>query len=662
MLDADLKAALAQTPYADDLDGFRALVAGVHAAPRPRDPRLWLSQLGLAADHPQADALQAAFERMAPAPVAPPAPAERLAALRAAMQAHGVQGFVIPRADEHQGEYVPACAERLAWLTDFTGSAGAAVALLDRAAVFVDGRYTLQVIDQVDTDLYDTLHLIQDPHVAWAAAHLKPGDALGYDPKLHTMSWIEGAQRTLARAEITLTPVDENLVDVAWGASRPPAPLATVIPHPVALAGRTSEEKRAALGGDLDGADAAVLTRPESIAWLLNLRGGDVPRTPLPLSYAVAHRDGAVQWFVDPRKLTAAVRDHLDDQVLIRRPEDLGPALEALGGVVMVDPHQDSGWIADRLEAGGATLIRAQDPTLLPKARKHPVEQDGARAAHIRDGVALVKFLAWIDAHGASGEVTELQAVEQLQAFRAEDPLLRDLSFDTISGSGPNGAIVHYRVTPESDRHLQAGELYLVDSGAQYPDGTTDVTRTIAIGAPTAEMRRRFTRVLQGHIALARARFPKGTTGSHLDVLARMPLWQDGIDYDHGTGHGVGSYLSVHEGPQRISQRQSPVALEPGMICSNEPGYYKAGGYGIRIENLQMVQVCAQIEGGERTMLCFEPLTMAPIDRRLIDLALLDEVERGWLDAYHQQVRAALTPLIQDQALLTWLDAATAAL
>ncbi|MFN3198640.1 MAG: aminopeptidase P family protein [Bradymonadia bacterium] len=664
MDDTTLAAALAGTPYAGDLPGLDALIAGVHAAPRPRDPRAWMVLAGVDPTSEAADHLQARFEALTPAAIEAPSPAARVEALRAAMSARDLAGFVIPRADAHQGEYVPSCAERLAWLTDFTGSAGAAVVLREKAAVFVDGRYTLQVTDQVDLDLFETLHLINDPHVRWAADQLSAGDRLGYDPRLHTLSWIERATATLEAVGATLVPVDANLVDEAWGDARPPAPISPVISQSIELAGESSADKRVAIGEALAlakiPADATVLTRPESIAWLLNVRGADVPRTPLPLSYAIVRSTGAVQWFIDPRKLTPAVTEGLDAEVTVHPIEDLGSALQALGGTVQVDPAQDSGWIGDHLRAGGATLSKAQDPTLMPKATKNAAEQAGTRAAHLRDGVALVKFLAWIDAHGPSGSITELQAVDQLYAFRAESELLRDLSFDTISGSGPNGAIVHYRVTEESDRPLGPGELYLVDSGAQYPDGTTDVTRTVAIGEPTDEMRHRFTRVLQGHIALGCACFPEGTTGSHLDVLARMPLWRDGLDYDHGTGHGVGSYLSVHEGPQRISQRMSTVPLQVGMICSNEPGFYQTDGYGIRIENLVLV-VPAEGLLGDRAMLSFETLTLAPIDRRLIDTAMLTESERAWVDAYHARVREALSPHL-DAETVRWLEAATQAL
>ena len=588
----------------------------------------------------------------------------RLSALRAQLAARDLAGFVVPRADEHQGEYVPPRAERLTWLTGFAGSAGQAVVLAGRAALFVDGRYTLQAAAQVDGDLYEIRQVPEAPPEAWIAEHLPAGAALGYDPWLHTEAQVARLRQAAEKGGGSLQPCAENPLDEVWP-DQPPPPLGPVVTHDLAFAGQSSADKRQALGQTLveAGAAAAVLTLPDSIAWLLNVRGSDVPHTPVALSFALLHADGRVDWFIDARKLSPEIAAALDKEVAVHPPANLGPALDALAGeTVQADPARAAAWVFDRLRAAGAQVAKADDPCLLPKACKNEAELAGARQAHLRDGAALTRFLKWLsDATAASGDnsgIGEIEAAERLAAFRAESGRLKDLSFDTISGAGPNGAIVHYRVSEETNRRLGQGELYLVDSGGQYEDGTTDVTRTVAIGAPTAEMRDRFTRVLKGHIALARARFPKGTNGGQLDSLARLALWQVGLDYDHGTGHGVGSYLSVHEGPQRISKAAGGAALAPGMIVSNEPGYYKTGAYGIRIENLVTVVESADASDGERDMLAFETLTLAPIDRALIDAALLDAEERAWLDAYHARVAAELAPLL-DQPCNAWLAEAT---
>ncbi|HEY7610978.1 MAG TPA: aminopeptidase family protein P, partial [Alphaproteobacteria bacterium] len=452
-----------------------------------------------------------------------------------------------------------------------------------------------------------------------------------------------------------------NAVDAIW-ADRPPPPAAPIVPHGAEFAGPPSAEKRADIAKKLaaDGIAAAVLTLPDSIAWLLNVRGADVAHSPLPLSFAILKRDGAVDWFVDPRKLTPELGPHLGAEVRARAPAEFAASLAAYRGEkVQADPATAAAWIFDRLDEAGAIVVRDADPCLMPKACKNEVELAGIRAAHRRDGAALSKFLAWVVRTAPQGGVSEMAAADKLEAFRRQSNLLRDLSFSTISGAGPNGAIVHYRATEKSDRALKAGELYLVDSGGQYPDGTTDVTRTIAIGAPTPEMRKHFTLVLKGHIALATARFPAGTSGSQLDALARVALWREGLDYDHGTGHGVGQYLCVHEGPQRISKLPNTVALRPGMVVSNEPGYYKAGAYGIRIENLVAVTKLGESEAGE--ILGFETLTLAPVDRALVDTALLSAEEIAWLDAYHARVRAEIGPQLEGEAR-AWLDAATAPL
>jgi Xaa-Pro aminopeptidase len=585
----------------------------------------------------------------------------RLRRLREELAAQGLDGFIVPRADEHQGEYVPPRGQRLAWLTGFTGSAGVAIVLRDRAALFVDGRYTLQAAAQVDAQLYEIHHLIDDPPARWIGAALSPGAVLGYDAWLHTPDDVERFRAAAEKAGASLCSVPENPLDRAWS-GRPAAPIAPVVPHADRFAGESAQSKRARLGRTLaeGGAAAAVLTMPESIAWLLNIRGGDVPHTPLPLSFAILRQDGSVTLFIDRRKLGPDLERHLGNGVTIVPPEEFGPALDALaaeGGRVQVDPATAASWVFDRLAAAKADIHRAADPCLLPKACKNPVELDGTRAAHRRDGAALTEFLAWLALEAPKGELAEIAASDRLEAIRREGEHFRDLSFPTISGAGSNGAIVHYRASPETEKRIERGTLYLLDSGAQYLDGTTDVTRTVAIGESTQEMRDRFTRVLKGHIALAVARFPKGTTGTQLDAFARRALWQEGLDYDHGTGHGVGSYLGVHEGPQRISKAPNSQALLPGMIVSNEPGYYKTGAYGIRIENLVVVQQAE--EAAEREMLGFETLTLAPIDRNLIDTSLLDDNETAWIDGYHKRVRDTLTPLV-DAETARWLAEVTA--
>ena len=590
--------------------------------------------------------------------------AARVALLREELGRRKLDGFIVPRSDEHQGEYVPPAGQRLAWLTGFTGSAGLAVVLADRAALFVDGRYTLQAAQQVDAQVFEVRHLVDEPASKWLGSALKPGMVVGYDPWLHTPEEVERFRAGAERAGASLRPAEENPLDKVW-AGRPPAPLAPVVPHPDSFAGESAEVKRSRVGSALaeDGIAAAVLTMPESIAWLLNIRGGDVPHTPLPLSFAVLRQDGSVTLFIDRRKLAPGLDRHLGNAVTIEMPDRLGPALDALassGARVQVDPATAASWVFDRLEKSGGNIHRAADPCLLPKACKNPVELAGTRAAHRRDGAAVTRFLAWLAREAPNGELREIAASDRLEAFRREGEHFRDLSFPTISGAGSNGAIVHYRAMPETEKRLEPGTLYLLDSGAQYLDGTTDITRTIAIGQPSAEMRDRFTRVLKGHIALATARFPRGTTGTQLDAFARRGLWQAGLDYDHGTGHGVGSYLSVHEGPQRISKAPNAQPLLPGMIVSNEPGYYKTGEYGIRIENLVVVQP-ADGSRGERDMLCFETLTLAPIDRALVDLDLLQDDEIAWLDAYHARVRAEIGPLV-DPDTARWLEAATAPL
>jgi Xaa-Pro aminopeptidase len=584
--------------------------------------------------------------------------------IRQAMAAQGLDGFLVPHEDEHQNEYLPAANDRLAWATGFTGSAGAAVILKDKACVFVDGRYALQVRDQVDEALFEVRDLMEGGVPAYLEATLGAGQTIGYDPRLHSPDALERLEAAAAKAGAALKPIAANPLDQAWGAERPAQPRAPVVPHPLEFAGEASADKRQRIGAALGekGLDAAVLTAPASIAWLFNIRGGDVIRSPLPLGQAILKVDGTARLFLDPAKVSADLPAWLGNGVSLEAPDALADALAALNGArVLVDPSLSSAWYFETLKAAGAEVQEASDPCALPRACKNPVEVEGARRAHLRDGVALTRFLHWVATEAQDALPDELAVVAKLEAFREATGALKDLSFDTIAGAASNGAIVHYRPTTRLAKTLVKGSLLLVDSGAQYLDGTTDVTRTIAIGEPSAEMRERFTLVLKGHLALGRARFPAGTPGSALDVLARAALWNAGLDYDHGTGHGVGSYLGVHEGPQGISKRPSAVALRPGMIVSNEPGYYKEGAYGIRIENLQVVTEPASIPGGERPMLGFETLTLAPIDRRAIEKTLLSPEDIAQLDAYHARVLAEVGPHLDPEAL-AWLKAACAPL
>jgi Xaa-Pro aminopeptidase len=585
---------------------------------------------------------------------------KHLPLIRQAMAEQGLDGLIVPHEDEHQNEYLPAANDRLAWATGFTGSAGAAVILKDKAAVFVDGRYTLQVRDQVDPGLFEIRDFVDGGVPAYLESAALKGQVIGFDPRLHSPEALERLKTAAARVGAELKAVATNPLDAAWGSERPPQPKAPVVPHPLEFAGEDAASKRTRVGQSLAeaGADAAVITSPASVAWLFNIRGGDVIRSPLPLGQAILRADGTAQLFLDPDKVTAELPAWLGNQVSLERPEALEAALGALKGkAVLVDPAQSSAWFLDTLAAAGARVVRGQDPCALPKACKNAVEIEGAKSAHRRDGVALTRFLHWLATEAQTTLPDEMEIVSRLEALREATGALKDLSFDTIAGSGPNGAVVHYRPTRQKIRRTEPGALLLVDSGAQYLDGTTDVTRTIAIGEPTAEMRQRYTLVLKGHLALGRVRFPAGVTGSALDVLARAPLWAAGLDYDHGTGHGVGSYLGVHEGPQRIAKVDNRVALKPGMIVSNEPGYYKTGAYGIRIENLQYVTEPEDVEGGERPMLGFEFLTLAPYDRRLINEILLTDEEREQVNAYHARVLDEIGPAL-DAAERAWLEEA----
>jgi Xaa-Pro aminopeptidase len=585
---------------------------------------------------------------------------ERLASLRAELAARKLNGFVIPLTDEHMSEYVGGYAQRLAWLTGFGGSAGSAVVLAEKAAIFVDGRYTLQVRDQVDDALYAYCDLPATQPADWLADHVSAGARIGYDPWLHTRDWVAKTQATLESKGGELVAVDSNPVDAVWRDRSAPS-LAPATPHGLEYAGKAHEEKLTDIAAWLTarGADAAVLSALDSIAWALNIRGSDVARTPVALSYVVAKADGTVDLFIAPEKVTAELRAHLGNRVSIRDRADFAKALgaEFAGKKVAVDPERAVAAIFAALDAGGAKVEAVRDPVVLAKAIKNGVEIAGHDAAQLRDNAALVRFLHWINVEGPKGSQTELSAAAKLLSFREATGCLRDLSFDTISGAGPNGAIVHYRAEEKTNRVIAPDMLYLLDSGGQYRDGTTDITRTLAIGTPTAEMRQRFTLVLKGHIAIARAVFPQATRGSQLDALARRALWEHGLDYAHGTGHGVGSFLAVHEGPQRIATfGGGDEPLRAGMIVSNEPGYYKTGEYGIRIENLVLVEA-REVAGAEKPMLGFRTLSYVPIDRALVDADMLDATERDWLNAYHADVLRRVGPLVEGETL-TWLEEA----
>ena len=588
---------------------------------------------------------------------------DRLKALRAQLVRQKLDGFVVPLTDEHMSEYVGAYAQRLAWLTGFQGSAGSAVVLPEEAAIFVDGRYTLQVREQVDGAHWQYESVPQTSIAAWLKDHAIEGARIGYDSWLHTRAWVKQATEALAQKGAELVAVDTNPVDAVWP-DRPAPSDAKLVVHEDRYAGKNAAEKRADIADWLVSkkADAAVLSALDSIAWAFNIRGKDVERTPVALAYAIVHADATADLYVAPEKMDEAVAKHLGNAVRIHDRAAFADALADLQGkTVVADPERAVAAIFEALDAGGAQILSLRDPAVLPKAIKNDTEIAGHKAAQERDGAALSRFLHWIAVEAPKGGLTELSASDRLEAFRKETGLLEDLSFDTISGAGPNGAVVHYRVEEKTNRPIETGSFYLVDSGGQYRDGTTDVTRTIAIGSPSEEMKQRFTLVLKGHIALARAVVPLGTRGGQLDVLARQYLWAQGLDYAHGTGHGVGSFLSVHEGPQRIATfGGGDEPLVAGMILSNEPGYYKTGEYGIRIENLVLVEERA-IAGGEKPMLGFETLTFAPIDRNAIATDLLDAGERAWVDAYHAQVLAVVGPQLDGEAL-AWLQTACAPL
>ncbi|QZD91346.1 aminopeptidase P family protein [Qipengyuania xiapuensis] len=587
----------------------------------------------------------------------------RLDALRTELDKRGLDGFVIPISDEHMSEYVGSYAQRLHWLTGFGGSAGSAAVLKDKAAMFTDGRYTVQVREQVDGKLYDYEDVPATSPAKWLAENAHKGAKIGYDAWLHGVEWAEEAQKFFAKKGIELVPVDGNPIDAVW-ADRPQPSLAAAVPHDDRFAGRSSAEKRAEIADwlKLEGYDATVITALDSVAWVLNMRGEDVDNTPVALSYVLAHADGTAELFIAPEKVTPELTKHLGNAVSIRDRADFQPALADLKGkTVAVDPKHAVAGIFHALEQGGATVVRDADPAVLPKAIKNPAEQQGHRDAQARDGAAVVKYLRWIEENAPSGEVDELTAAAKLREFRGLSPDMKDTSFDTISAAAGHAALPHYKVDEDSNIPIPPSSIYLCDSGGQYLDGTTDITRTVWVGPgePTAEMIDRNTRVLKGHIELDLARFPDQTSGGALDALARMHLWQAGVDYGHGTGHGVGSYLSVHEGPQRISKPGgafpgTETPLREGMILSNEPGYYKPGEYGIRIENLVLV-VDAEIEGSEGKYLTFETLTHVPLDRKLVDKDLLTDREIAWWNAYHAKTRDILAPQLEGEDL-AWLE------
>jgi Xaa-Pro aminopeptidase len=587
--------------------------------------------------------------------------AKHLPLLRAEMAKQGLDGFLIPHEDEHQNEYLPDANERLAWATGFTGSAGAAVVFQDRASMFTDGRYTVQVKAQTDPALFERRDLTE---VAAYLETAQKGAVIGYDPRLHSPDALAAFKAASEKAGATLKSVDVSPLDLAWGDDRPAQPTAPVVPHQDIHSGESHSAKRARIGKAVAdaGADAVVLTAPMSIAWLFNVRGGDVIRSPLPIGQAILATDGKARLFLDPAKVTNALPGWLGDDVRIEATEQLSAALDGLSGQkVMIDPALSSAWYFDRLETAGATVVRAPDPCAVPRATKNAVEIEGSRQAHIRDGAALSRFLHWVDTVAQETLPNEREVVEALERFREETGALKDLSFDTIAGAGPNGALPHYKPVGATIRNIEKGSLLLVDGGGQYLDGTTDVTRTMAVGEPTADQRRMFTLVLKSHIAMATIRFPAGTSGMALDAIARAPMWAAGLDYDHGTGHGVGSYLGVHEGPQRIAKWGTSQPLVEGMILSNEPGYYREGHWGIRIETLQVVTPAVVPEGGERPMHGFEQLTFAPIDRKLIKVGMLTPDERAYVDAYHAETVAKVGPLMDGEAK-AWLERACAPL
>lgn len=629
-----------------DPKALAAILARVRATPPARDPDDWMAAAAPSASQAQRDQLRAALAKV-PEPDFTPDPT-RIPALQKLLRKEKLAAFLVPRADEHQGEYIVARAERLRWLTGFTGSAGFAIVLQKRAALFVDGRYTLQAPAETDASVIECRHFKKPPATEWLVEQLRQGDRVGFDPTITPVREAERWREALAKVGAELVGLDHNPIDRLWS-DQPGDPFSAIRAQPLAYAGEDSAAKRTRLGAEIArrGAQAAVLNQLDSIAWILNVRGGDTPSTPLVQSFLILASDGHATWFVDQAKFTPGLAAHLGNGVTVRPLEALVEGLQDLAGqAVTIEPETATAWIEDVLKQRGATIIHGPDPAVLPKACKNPVELAGTRKAHLRDGAAMVRFLHWIDREAVGQD--ELAVMSKLEDIRGADPLHRGPSFTTIAGAGPNGAIVHYRASPATTRPVEKGTFLLIDSGAQYLDGTTDITRTVPVGSVPARLKRQFTLVLKGHIAVATARFPKGTGGIALDAFARRALWQAGLDFDHGTGHGVGVYLGVHEGPARISPL-SQVPLEPGMILSNEPGFYEAGSHGIRIENLIVVRDSA-LAG----FLEFETITFCPIDRRAIEASLLSAEERAWINAYHATVRRKLKSRVTG-ADLAWL-------
>ena len=580
--------------------------------------------------------------------------------LRAQMKLSRISAYLVPRQDEFQGEYVPAYAERLKWLTGFAGSWGMAIITLKDAAIFVDGRYTVQVRQQVDAKLFKPQHLIENPPAEWIEKNLKKGDRLGFDPWLTTVVDAEKFSLACTRVKAAFVPVNANLIDHVWQ-DQPNRPTGSIAVQPQQFAGRSVADKLQQLAKELanSGADAVVLSEPASVAWLLNIRGNDIPFTPVVPAYAIIRRKGKSEVFIDPSKVPEDVSSHLKVHATVRKRDTIGKSLAALAAkksIVLLERSSTPDQIRNLLTKAKARIVYGADPCILPKAQKNATEQEGARAAQRRDGAAMVKFLHWLELEGQNGNLSEWTAAEKLHGFRKESDVLMDLSFGTISATAGNAAIPHYHVEEATSLPLLLNSVYLIDSGGQYQDGTTDITRTLVMGQPTDEMKDRFTRVLKGMIQISLLQFPQGTTGAHIDAFARASLWKAGFDYDHGTGHGVGAYLSVHEGPARIS-KTSHVELKPGMILSNEPGYYKEGEYGIRIENLLLICKASEPKGGDRKMLSFETLTLCPIERKLIESRLLTREELEWLDNYHARVWRELRPMV-DGPTAKWLTKA----
>lgn len=664
-LKSSIEKCLANSNLCIKWDDIVSIVDGVNASSLASHDTSWLNMLGSEITPALKSYLIELLESRSAMMVAKGSNGnskKKLTELRKALTEMNVDGLILPRADEHQGEYIPPGAERLAWLTGFDGSAGFAIILQNTAAVFTDGRYTLQIRQQVDQNYFDVEHIVENPPIKWLEQKMVSGNRIGFDPWLHTADAIRQFEKLINQKGGKLVPLNLNPIDAIW-TDQPSIPLSPIVPHDIIYSGKSSIDKKTMVCEELkqNDEDAVVISSPESIAWLLNIRGSDVPRTPLPLSFVILSRDGRISFFTDTRKVTSLVSAHLGNEVSVFPFKDIGKQLNTLienQMKIRIDPKSNPTWFEHHIKKSNGFVSYGDDPIVCLKAVKNHVELEGTRHAHLRDGVAFARFLHWFDKNASSEKLDEITVADQLKTFREEGALFKDLSFDTISGSGPNGAIVHYRVSPETNRKLKNGDLYLIDSGAQYLDGTTDITRTLAVGDPGDEARDRFTRVLKGHIALATQKFPMGTTGSQIDVLARAPLWSIGMDFDHGTGHGVGSYLGVHEGPQRISKTSSSIPLEPGMIISNEPGYYKEAAYGIRLENLIVVQV-ENIDNAEREMLSFETITYAPFDRTMIDKKLLNEYEIDWINSYHASVRNSLTPLLSEE-VACWLKQATA--